>query len=122
MPHRTQILYVADKSLINTLLHIQPGDIVFESGTGSGSLSTTLSRTVSPDGHLFTFEFNALRADYARMDFKNLLIDRLVTVLHRNVEDHGFPSKKQLLDVVGGLLTEYRLHQKQLQSVETGSK
>ena len=92
LSHRTQILYDADKSLITYLLQIRPNDIIFESGTGSGSLSTSFSRIISPFGQLF-IEFNKLRAEYAKGDFKNLLIDNLITVIHRNIVQNGFPNK-----------------------------
>lgn len=37
-----------------------------ESGTGSGAMSTSIMRAISPTGHLHTFEFNKFRADEAR--------------------------------------------------------
>ena len=40
--------------------------MVVESGTGSGSLSHAIARTVSPDGRLYTFDFHQLRTDTAR--------------------------------------------------------
>ena len=40
--------------------------MVVESGTGSGSLSHAIARTVSPGGHLHTFDFHQMRTDTAR--------------------------------------------------------
>ena len=58
LTHRTQILYIADISMICLQLELLPGHRVIEAGTGSGSLSHALARSVGPAGHLFTYEFN----------------------------------------------------------------
>eukprot|EP00494_Astrolonche_serrata_P027136 UN27399 len=84
VPHRTQILYQADISLIVFRLCIKPGDIIVESGTGSGSLSTHLARALQPTGQLYTFEFNENRVEAAKDDFKKLGIDEYITVTHRD--------------------------------------
>lgn len=65
---------------------------VVESGTGSGSLSTSIMRSILPNGHLFTYEFNQVRAEKAREDFARLgFVDAgLVTVTHRDVLENGF--------------------------------
>lgn len=68
LTHRTQILYQADIAYVIFQLDLKPGDVVLESGTGSGSLTTALATTVRPHGHVHTFEFNAERAKKARSD------------------------------------------------------
>jgi tRNA (adenine57-N1/adenine58-N1)-methyltransferase len=64
--HRTQILYAPDIANIVAQLGLSPGRLVLETGTGSGSLTTSLARAVAPSGRVFTFEFHAQRAAAAR--------------------------------------------------------
>jgi len=66
LSHRTQILYIADISFVVMYLEIVPGCLVLESGTGSGSLTTSLARAVAPTGHVYTFDFHEQRAGSAR--------------------------------------------------------
>lgn len=66
LSHRTQILYLADISFVISYLEIVPGCVVLESGTGSGSLTTSLARAVAPSGHVYTFDFHEQRAALAR--------------------------------------------------------
>ena len=63
-----------------------------EAGTGSGSLSHNFARTVAPNGHLYTFEFNKSRAEKAREEFKRNRIDDVATVEHRDVCELGYPE------------------------------
>lgn len=46
LPHRTQILYAPDMSFITLQLALGPGSRVIEAGTGSGSFTHFLARTV----------------------------------------------------------------------------
>ena len=68
LPHRTQILYMPDISLICHALELVPGSVVCESGTGSGSLTHSLIRAVAPAGHVHSFEFNQVRAEAAKKE------------------------------------------------------
>lgn len=89
--HRTQIVHELDQSQIIYQLYIRPGSIVIESGTGSGAVSYSISRTIAPTGHLHSYEFNEHRYHTARVEFqKNNLLSKFVTVYHRDVCTNGF--------------------------------
>lgn len=90
LPHRTQILYATDISLIIQQLDLRPGSVVIESGTGSGSLSHSLIRTVAPTGHLHTFDFHQDRVDVATQEFKDHRVGKYVTAQRRDVCAEGF--------------------------------
>ncbi|KAM7509896.1 hypothetical protein LguiB_008771 [Lonicera macranthoides] len=90
--HRTQILYLADISFVVMYLEIVPGCLVLESGTGSGSLTTSLARAVAPKGHVYTFDFHEQRALSAREDFERTGVSSLVTVDVRDIQGEGFPD------------------------------
>ena len=90
LPHRTQILYAADISLICLRLGLRPGDIVVESGTGSGSLTHALARSVGPTGKVFTFEFSEDRVNKARVEFASHGLTDRVICTHRDAVASGF--------------------------------
>jgi len=90
LPHRTQILYQADISMILIQLDIKPGSIVVESGTGSGSLSHAILRACLPNGFLHTFDFNESRVDEASREFVNHGFENNVKVENRNVCESGY--------------------------------
>ena len=54
----TQILFNPDISMIMTLLNITQSSIIYESGTGSGCLSTNMSSATSNGSYITTFEFS----------------------------------------------------------------
>lgn len=130
LPHRTQILYLADIALITSWLYIRPGSVVVEaghfappqlfspnfhsdpfSGTGSGSFTHSIARTVGATGHVFSYEFHEARASKAAWvslfritaysqptsistrsseEFTRHGISDIVTLTHRNVCKTGF--------------------------------
>ena len=69
LPHRTQILYTVDISLISMFLDLVPGKVVVECGTGSGSFSHAIARCVQPQGKVYSFEYHEERALKARTEF-----------------------------------------------------
>lgn len=87
---RTQIVHEMDCNFITFRLDLKPGDVVIESGTGSGAMSLAICRCVAPTGHVHSFEFNASRVCEARKDFDELMLADIVSVTHRNVCDDGF--------------------------------
>ncbi|KAJ9528265.1 hypothetical protein QJQ45_014247, partial [Haematococcus lacustris] len=91
LPHRTQILYIADISMVCLHLDLAPGCVVLESGTGSASLTHSLVRAVAPLGHVHTFEFHSGRADEAAKELARNGLSQWVTVRQRNIEQDGFP-------------------------------
>lgn len=91
LSHRTQILYLADISFVISYLELRPGNLVLESGTGSGSLTTSLARAIAPTGHVYTFDFHEQRASSARQDFERNSLSGLVTVEVRDIQGLGFP-------------------------------
>ncbi|XP_011874661.1 PREDICTED: tRNA (adenine(58)-N(1))-methyltransferase catalytic subunit TRMT61A [Vollenhovia emeryi] len=90
LPHRTQIIYSPDISLIIHLMELRPGSTVIETGTGSGSLSHSLIRAIRPSGHLYTFDFHEQRVSIASTEFKNHGLSDFVTLKERDVCLEGF--------------------------------
>lgn len=91
LPHRTQIIYLQDISFISQMLDLKAGSRIIECGTGSGSFSHSLARAISPNGHLFTFEYHEIRAGLAKKEFEDhKLSPSLVTIQHRDVCKNGF--------------------------------
>ncbi|KAG0068744.1 tRNA (adenine-N(1)-)-methyltransferase catalytic subunit trm61 [Linnemannia elongata] len=90
LPHRTQILYIADISLIMSYLDLKPGKVMIESGTGSGSFSHSIARTIAPTGHLYTFEYHQERVAVATKEFEEHGLEELVTIECRDVCKNGF--------------------------------
>lgn len=84
LPHRTQIIYSHDISMIVHELDLCPGKIVLESGTGSGSLTHALARAVLPNGKVHTCEFHPERASKAKEEFKSHCLEN-IHVYHRDV-------------------------------------
>ncbi|TFY83197.1 hypothetical protein EWM64_g817 [Hericium alpestre] len=79
LPHRTQILYLADIAFITSWLNLRPGSHVIEA-----------ARTVGPTGKVWSYEFHEQRANKAREEFARHGMAEVVTLTHRNVCKDGF--------------------------------
>lgn len=89
LPHRTQILYLPDIAYITMRLGIRVGGKVLEAGTGSGSMTHSMSRSVGPRGKVLSYEFNQPRYEKAKVEFDAHGLDN-VDLSHRNVCKDGF--------------------------------
>lgn len=69
MGRNTQIIYPKDAATILIEAGVCAGSVVVESGTGSGALTSILSRAVGPSGHVYTYE---IREDMYKDAKKNL--------------------------------------------------
>jgi len=98
LPHRTQILYLPDISFISMNLNLKPGDNVIETGTGSGSFSHSIARSIFPTGHLYTFEFHEERSKRVRQEFIEHGLDDIITIQCRDAST-GF-GLKDCIDAV----------------------
>jgi tRNA (adenine57-N1/adenine58-N1)-methyltransferase len=90
LPHRTQIVYTPDASYIIQRLKIRPGSRVIEAGTGSGSFTHMMCRTVGKKGTLFTYEFHEARFKEARIEIEDHGMTDNVQITHRDVCKDGF--------------------------------
>lgn len=71
---RTQIVNELDSAMVICNMDLFSGCTVVESGTGSGCMTLALARTVAPHGHVFTYEYNPVRAETAKEEFKRFRI------------------------------------------------
>lgn len=90
LPHRTQILYTTDISMVLGRLNVGPGSVVCEAGTGSGSLSHAFLRALGPTGRLHTADFHKERVEAARDEFTRHGLEGRVTICQRDVIDEGW--------------------------------
>ncbi|KAH8114491.1 tRNA methyltransferase complex GCD14 subunit-domain-containing protein [Phellopilus nigrolimitatus] len=79
-----------DIAFVVSYLNIKPGSQVIEAGTGSGSFSHSVARTIGSSGHLYSYEFHEARATKARDEFRGHGLSDIITLTHRNVCKDGF--------------------------------
>jgi len=95
LEHFTQILYTPDISLIILMLDVKPGSVIVESGTGSCSLTLSLSNAVGKQGKVFSYEYNLERYENS-LKFKKLHGMDNVKMTNRDVYNKGFLIESQL--------------------------
>ncbi|GAA5918544.1 hypothetical protein JCM6882_009763 [Rhodosporidiobolus microsporus] len=100
LPHRTQILYLPDIAFITSYLDVKPGSQIIEAGTGSGSFSHSLARTVGKGGKVHSFEYHEERFGKAKEEFKAHGLDDVITIKHQNVYKDGFGGLENQVDSV----------------------
>jgi tRNA (adenine57-N1/adenine58-N1)-methyltransferase len=88
LPHRTQIVYQPDISLVTMMLELVPGTNMIEAGTGSGSFTHSISRTIG-HGQLYTFEYHKERQQQAEKEFISHGLFNVISQ-HRDVCVDGF--------------------------------
>jgi len=90
LKRRTQILYTPEVSMIISLLDLKPGDVVCESGTGSGALTHSLATTVGPTGHVYTHDIEEPQFEKIKAEIKEHNLECCVSPFLRNVCVDGF--------------------------------
>ncbi|WOO78856.1 tRNA (adenine(58)-N(1))-methyltransferase catalytic subunit TRM61 [Vanrija pseudolonga] len=95
LPHRTQILYMPDIAYIIQRLCVRVGGKVIEAGTGSGSMTHSLSRAVGKRGLVNSFEYHKTRFEKAGEEFTEHGLTN-VHLQHRNVCKDGFNEVKDV--------------------------
>lgn len=98
---RTQILYRADVSLILYHMSLKAGYVLVESGTGTLSLTFSLSKAVGDSGQVRTVECNEQRYCAALKDIKQADLKN-VTAYNCRVEDY----LKTVPDLVDGIVLD----------------
>lgn len=78
------------------MLDLKPGVKMIEAGTGSGSFSHAIARTIAPGGQLYTFEFSKDRYEKAKVEFANHGLESVVGIQHRDVCKDGFDMENEV--------------------------
>lgn len=93
----TQIVYPKDAALIVMFSGIGPGSRVFESGTGTGALTSALAHYVGPTGKVYTYE---LRPEFQKNAAKNLQRSKLIENVEMKSGDVTMGIEERDLDAV----------------------
>ena len=69
---------------------------MIESGTGSGSFSHSIARTLAPTGHLYSFEYHQERVNAAKKEFEDHGLSDMITLQCRDVCKDGFDMENKV--------------------------
>lgn len=87
--HKSQIIYEKDAAMISMLLDLKPGDVVYEAGTGSGSLTAIMARKVGPSGKIITHDNREQAYEVAQRNAGKLGLENIEFHL-RDIKEDGF--------------------------------
>ena len=102
MPRSTAIIYPKDIAAILLWADVYPGATVFESGIGSGALTTALLRAVGPQGRVIAYEQRAAFIQRARTNVEAFLGECPNLVIHERDVYQGIDERdldRVLLDL-----------------------
>ena len=102
MPRATAIIYPKDIAAILLWADIYPGATVFESGVGSGALTTALLRAVGAQGRVIAYEQRAAFIERARANVEAFLGPCPNLVIHERDTYQGIDERdldRVLLDL-----------------------
>lgn len=85
------------KNLDNVLIRVMFKCVL---GTGSGSVTHSLAKTVYPNGHVHTFEYHKERSTAAVNEFESHGLSNVVTVYNQDVYVSGFKQLNNIADAV----------------------
>lgn len=85
----TQIVYPKDSAYIALKLNVKPGDLVVESGIGSGAMTAVFASIVGDTGKVVSYERREEFIKNALSNLRKIGIDRRVEVKQRDIKD-GF--------------------------------
>lgn len=97
--HGSQIIYAKDAAMIAMLVDAKPGAIILETGTGSGALTSVLSRSVGESGVVITHEvresaYMTAKRNHERLGTKNVIF------IQQNVAEKGFVNQIDGIEVM----------------------
>ncbi len=85
----TQIVYPKDAAYILLRLDVKPGDLVVESGIGSGALTAVFAQAVGDTGKVVSYEKREEFIKNALSNLRKVGLDSRVEIKHRDISE-GF--------------------------------